>query len=123
MEVKEIIDRHFSRKAEIVVATQGTIILLCRVTDVDAAVLRMAMVIAGVIGLVGLVVQGILDWKHPKASKGDGLTVSTWVGPTGDVAAGPVPAIEQEPLLKKPVRVPPFDTKHPPENRSPAGQA
>lgn len=80
MDLKELINRNFSRKAEIVLLTDMAVILLCRTTDVDVAVLKMALVIVGIIGLVSVLVQGFLDWKHPKAGP-DALTVSAWTGP------------------------------------------
>jgi hypothetical protein len=70
VEWKAFLDKNWSRKAEIVFLTQLTVVLLVRIPEVEAGVLEMALVISGIIGLAGLVIQGVLDWKHPKPPPG-----------------------------------------------------
>jgi len=66
MEWKDLINRNFSRKAELVVVTHAAIVLLARIEGVEAGVLRLAMIICGVVGFAGLVVQGLIDYVHPR---------------------------------------------------------
>jgi hypothetical protein len=75
MDLKTLIDRNFSRKAEVVVVTEVAIVVLARTltAETDAAVaaailpvVRLAMWIVGAIGLAGITAQAVLDWKWPK---------------------------------------------------------
>jgi hypothetical protein len=75
MDVKTLIDRNFSRKAELVVVTEITLIMLARsltgevepgVAKEIVPVVRLAMWIVGVVGLAGILAQAIIDLKWPK---------------------------------------------------------
>ncbi|HUV67892.1 MAG TPA: hypothetical protein VMW24_28640 [Sedimentisphaerales bacterium] len=66
MDWKNVIDKNWSRKAQLVLLTLATIVILARTADVDAEILKLALVISGIVGLVGLIAQTVLDWKHPK---------------------------------------------------------
>ena len=112
MEVKELLDRNWSRKAGVAGATLATIVLLARTTDVDPAVLNMALVITGLIGVIGLVVQGVLDWRHPKAPPC--FVASTWVNPGDADPADQVLEETRHPTetnASKAVHVGPVDAK------------
>lgn len=66
MEWKQFFDKNFSRKAEIVAVTDGSVVLMATMGNVDPGVVRMAMVIIGVVGILGIICQALLDYKHPK---------------------------------------------------------
>jgi hypothetical protein len=75
MDFKTLIDRNFSRKAEIILLTMISLVMLARSLtsepDPELAkelcpVIRLAMWIVGIVGLAGIAAQAIIDLKWPK---------------------------------------------------------
>ncbi len=66
MDFKDLINSHFSRKAELVVVTIVGVVMVARIAEIPEKVVLCA--IAGIVwtGTLGISWQGVIDYKHPK---------------------------------------------------------
>lgn len=66
MEFKDLIDRNWSRKAELVIVTIAGIAYVSQQEGIEEGIAELAIWTMAAVGSLGIVAQAVIDWKSPK---------------------------------------------------------
>ena len=76
MKFTEFLNANISRKAEVVIVTIAALVFIGRQGEIvlsaeQVELVKWSIVAISIVGLVGIIAQAILDFKHPKNDTGE----------------------------------------------------